>query len=463
MTVKYYDWVEYQSNFRPKKIAIKEISNGRETSYYELNQRSKSLAGWLQNKGLKKGDRVAILTHNCAEVFELEFACGKIGGVELPLNWRLTKPELEYILNDSKPMCLIYSLEFKDIAQELIVDCGIKNSLMIEEDNYSSEYEQAILENNDFVTVESNHDDLIMLMYTSGTTGHPKGAMINHQMQFFNTVNLGATARITDKTIQLVVLPLFHTGGMNCYANPILHNGGQIVLMKEFDPGKALEIINNPDFGITHFFAVQIMDIHETGVGGLKSATFSIEGPKAYGVYKYEGGVHRVQRIPKTESGGRVHTSAATVAVLPEAETAEVEINDSEIKIDTYRASGAGGQHVNKTESAIRLTHIPTGLVVTCQDESSQHKNKASAMKVLRSRLFALEQEKLNKDRDEMRKSLVSTGDRSAKIRTYNFPQGRITDHRINYTTHKLQVTLEGELDHLIEQLKLAEDSAKIE
>ena len=208
---------------------------------------------------------------------------------------------------------------------------------------------------------------------------------------------------------------------------------------------------------------VKIMDIHETGVGGLKSATFSIEGPKAYGVYKYEGGVHRVQRIPKTESGGRVHTSAATVAVLPEAETAEVEINDSDIKIDTYRASGAGGQHVNKTESAIRLTHIPTGLVVTCQDESSQHKNKASAMKVLRSRLFALEQEKLNKDRDEMRKSLVSTGDRSAKIRTYNFPQGRITDHRINYTTHKLQVTLEGELDHLIEQLKLAEDSAKIE
>ena len=195
---------------------------------------------------------------------------------------------------------------------------------------------------------------------------------------------------------------------------------------------------------------VKIMDIHETGVGGLKSATFSIEGPKAYGVYKYEGGVHRVQRIPKTESGGRVHTSAATVAVLPEAETAEVEINDSEIKIDTYRASGAGGQHVNKTESAIRLTHIPTGLVVTCQDESSQHKNKASAMKVLRSRLFALEQEKLNKDRSE-------------RIRTYNFPQGRITDHRINYTTHKLQVTLEGELDHLIEQLKLAEDSAKIE
>jgi len=209
--------------------------------------------------------------------------------------------------------------------------------------------------------------------------------------------------------------------------------------------------------------SVNIMDIHETGVGGLKSIIFSVEGHKAYGIYKYEGGVHRVQRIPKTESGGRVHTSAATVAVLPEAEQAEVDINEAtDIKIDTYRASGAGGQHVNKTESAIRLTHIPTGLVVTCQDESSQHKNKASALKVLRARLFALEQEKLNKDRDKMRKSLVSTGDRSAKIRTYNFPQGRITDHRISYTTHKLQATLEGELDHIIEQLKLAEDNSKI-
>ena len=209
--------------------------------------------------------------------------------------------------------------------------------------------------------------------------------------------------------------------------------------------------------------SINVMDIHETGVGGLKSVIFSAEGHKAYGIYKYEGGVHRVQRIPKTGAGGRVHTSAATFAVLPEAEKAELDMNEAtDIKVDTYRASGAGGQHVNKTESAIRLTHIPTGLVVTCQDQASQHKNKASALKVMRARLFALEQEKLNKDRDEMRKSLVSTGDRSAKIRTYNFPQGRITDHRINYTTHKLQVTLEGDLDHVIEQLKLAEDNSKI-
>lgn len=169
--------------------------------------------------------------------------------------------------------------------------------------------------------------------------------------------------------------------------------------------------------------SIKVMDMNEIGVGGLKSIIFNVQGENSYGMYKYEGGVHRVQRIPKTESGGRVHTSAATVAVLPEAEQAEVDINESDLKIDTYRASGAGGQHVNKTESAIRITHIPTGLVVTCQDESSQHKNKASALKVLRARLFALEQEKIDQDRDKMRKSLVSTGDRSAKIRTYNFPQ----------------------------------------
>ena len=208
--------------------------------------------------------------------------------------------------------------------------------------------------------------------------------------------------------------------------------------------------------------SIKVMDMNEIGVGGLKSIIFNVQGENSYGMYKYEGGVHRVQRIPKTESGGRVHTSAATIAVLPEAEQAEVDINESDLKIDTYRASGAGGQHVNKTESAIRITHIPTGLVVTCQDESSQHKNKASALKVLRARLFALEQEKIDQDRDKMRKSLVSTGDRSAKIRTYNFPQGRITDHRINYTAHNLQDTLEGNLDHMVEKLKLEEDNSKL-
>ena len=175
---------------------------------------------------------------------------------------------------------------------------------------------------------------------------------------------------------------------------------------------------------------------------------------------KYESGVHRVQRVPKTETSGRVHTSAATVAVLPEAADVDIDVKDSDLKIDTYRASGAGGQHVNKTESAIRITHIPSGLVVTCQDESSQHKNRAAALKVLKTRLLAAEEEKLAKERSAERKILVSTGDRSAKIRTYNFPQGRVTDHRINFTTHRLNEILDGDILDLIENLKIADQQA---
>ena len=201
----------------------------------------------------------------------------------------------------------------------------------------------------------------------------------------------------------------------------------------------------------------KIMDSSDTGIGGIKEVIISINGKGAFGMLKYESGVHRVQRVPKTETSGRVHTSAATVAVLPEAEDVDISVNDSDLKIDTYRASGAGGQHVNKTESAIRITHIPTGLVVTCQDESSQHKNRAAALKVLKARLLSSEQQKAAEERAAERKSLVSTGDRSAKIRTYNFPQGRITDHRISFTSYKLHEVMDGDLNELIEKLKIAE------
>ena len=201
----------------------------------------------------------------------------------------------------------------------------------------------------------------------------------------------------------------------------------------------------------------ELIASNEIGIGGFKEVIISLKGNGAYGMLKYESGVHRVQRVPETETGGRVHTSAATVAVLPEAEEVDVDINDVDLKIDTYRASGAGGQHVNKTESAIRITHIPSGLVVTCQDESSQHKNRAAALKVLRSRLLADQREKAAADRAAERKSLVSTGDRSAKIRTYNFPQGRVTDHRINFTSYRLSEIMNGDIEEIIEKLKIAE------
>ena len=204
-------------------------------------------------------------------------------------------------------------------------------------------------------------------------------------------------------------------------------------------------------------WSFKVMDSSGTGIGGMKEAIVSMKGKGAFGMLKYESGVHRVQRVPKTETSGRVHTSAATVAVLPEAEDVDIDVNEGDLKIDTYRASGAGGQHVNKTESAIRITHIPTGLVVTCQDESSQHKNRAAALKVLKSRLLAAEQEKAAAERAAERRSLVSTGDRSAKIRTYNFPQGRVTDHRINFTTYRLNEILDGDITEIIEQLKIAE------
>lgn len=205
---------------------------------------------------------------------------------------------------------------------------------------------------------------------------------------------------------------------------------------------------------------VEIIDSNPTELGGFKEVIFEINGKGAYSRLKYESGVHRVQRVPSTEAGGRIHTSAATVAVLPEAHEVDIEINPDDLRIDIYRASGHGGQGVNTTDSAVRITHIPTGLVVTCQDERSQLKNKDKAMKVLRARLLEKVQEEQEREIAQNRRSQVGSGDRSERIRTYNFPQGRITDHRINLTTHQLTNVLQGELDELIDAL-VAEDQAK--
>ena len=257
MSVKHYDWSAYHAYVRPNKIAIRDLSSNQLLTYKELDDRACLLANWLQKAGVGKGDRVAILSQNCAEFFELEFACAKIGAIELPLNWRLTKPELEYILNDSTPKVLIYDHSFSEISAELTKDCNVSASLELEKENLDSQYESALKESNHtYEKPEIDQEDLIMIMYTSGTTGHPKGAMINHQMQLYNVINLASPAYVGPDTVQLVVLPLFHTGGMNCYANPVLHNGGEIILIRDFDPGLALSILGNSDYGVSHFFAV---------------------------------------------------------------------------------------------------------------------------------------------------------------------------------------------------------------
>jgi peptide chain release factor 1 len=207
---------------------------------------------------------------------------------------------------------------------------------------------------------------------------------------------------------------------------------------------------------------VEFLSRNETGLGGFKEVIFMVSGEGAFGTLKYESGVHRVQRVPVTESSGRIHTSAVSVAVLPEAEEVDVEIDPNDIRLDVFRSSGPGGQSVNTTDSAVRLTHVPTGLVVTCQDEKSQHKNRAKAMKVLRARLL----DRVKKEQDDKlakeRKSQIGSGDRSAKIRTYNFPQQRVTDHRINLSLHRLTEILDGDLDTLINALSEADNTSKV-
>ena len=207
----------------------------------------------------------------------------------------------------------------------------------------------------------------------------------------------------------------------------------------------------------------EINDINETELGGVKECSFTIRGKDVFSKLKYESGVHRVQRVPETESQGRVHTSTTTVAVLPEVEDVDVEILDKDIKIDTYRSSGAGGQHVNKTESAIRITHFPTGIVVTCQDERSQIKNRERAMSILKSKLYNFYKEQADSQYAQNRKNQVGTGDRSERIRTYNYPQGRITDHRINYSIFNIEPFLDGDMDELITALQTADQQAKLE
>jgi len=212
----------------------------------------------------------------------------------------------------------------------------------------------------------------------------------------------------------------------------------------------------------SHAWRFEVLDYDESDLGGIKGATAEITGRGVFARLKYESGVHRVQRVPATETQGRIHTSTVTVAVLPEAEEVDVQVNESDLRVDTYRASGAGGQHVNKTDSAVRITHLPTGIVVTMQEEKSQHKNRAKAMKVLRARLYDAQRHAADSARAADRKSQVGTGDRSERIRTYNFPQGRVTDHRIGLTLHKIDRVMLGEFDEIIDALTAEDQAARL-
>lgn len=257
MRVSYYDWSAYHARQRPGELAIIDLATGRRLTHHDLNDRAARLASWLQANGVGEGDRVAILSPNCPEYFELEFAGGKIGTIMVPLNWRLAEPELDFILKDCAPKVLIYDAAFRDMATRLMADCDIAHGLELDIDNPATNYEQAIASGGSSPEIaDLGHEDLSMIMYTSGTTGRPKGAMISHAMNFYNAVNIGMPSGCSPDTVQLVVLPLFHTGGMNCYANPVLHAGGCVVLMREFEPGGALAALGDTDLGVTHFFAV---------------------------------------------------------------------------------------------------------------------------------------------------------------------------------------------------------------
>ncbi len=347
MDVKHYDWTAYHAGIRPNKTAIVDLDTGAETTYGELDDRAARFASCLQANGIKRGDRVAVLMQNCPQFFEIEFGCAKIGAICLPLNWRLTVHELEYILNDSTPEILIYDSMFSIDATELLSRCGINRSL----ENCAADAEPTAQATSYLEAVQNatasyepavcTHDDIAMIMYTSGTTGHPKGAMITFGMNFYNCVNLGIPAAIGSETVQLVVLPLFHTGGLNCYANPIIHAGGSILLLREFDPGRALQIIGDPEAGVTHFFAVpapyqfmmQHPDFEQTDFSHLQTAGVG-GAPCAEAILQawIERGVPLIQGWGMTETspGG---TALAAEDVLRKIGSAGKALLHTEVKV----------------------------------------------------------------------------------------------------------------------------------
>ena len=321
----------------------------------------------------------------------------------------------------------------------------------IDKDKYAqiskeySDLKDIIKEAKEYLNFEKETEDLKIIINDEKSDNEMK-EFANNELQDLKKKFLS-----NEKKIKLFLLPKDIADSKNAIIEIRAGTGGLEASLFASDLYKMYEKICNKKKWI-----IEIISISKSDAGGLKEVIALIKGKNIYSSLKYESGVHRVQRVPDTETQGRVHTSAATVAVLPEAEEVDLKINESDLRIDVFRAGGPGGQSVNTTDSAVRITHIPTGLSVSQQDEKSQHKNKAKGMKILRARLYELERSRIDQERSQDRKSKIGTGDRSERIRTYNFPQGRVTDHRINLTLHKLEEFMEGEIfDEMIENLSL--------
>ena len=322
---------------------------------------------------------------------------------------------------------------------------GLDNKLFAEKSKEYSDLNEIVRSAKDYISFQNEKGELEKILNDSSSDDELK------KMADLELRELQNRQDINEKKLKLFLLPKDDADKKNAIIEIRAGTGGLEASLFASDLFKMYEKISNKKK-----WSLEIISISRSDAGGLKEVIASIKGINIYSTLKYESGVHRVQRVPDTETQGRVHTSAATVAVLPEAEEVDLKINDSDLRIDVFRAGGPGGQSVNTTDSAVRITHIPSGLSVSQQDEKSQHKNKAKGMKILRARLYELERSRIDQERSQDRKTKIGTGDRSERIRTYNFPQGRVTDHRINLTLHKLSEFLEGEaFDEMIESLTL--------
>jgi len=344
------------------------------------------------------------------------------------------------------PLKTIKELITKHSSIEKELSTGdLDNKLFAEKSKEYSDLNEIIGNAKDYISFETEKEELKKILNDNSADEELK------KMAEIELVDLKSQHEINEKKLKLFLLPKDEADKKNAIIEIRAGTGGLEASLFASDLFKMYEKVSHKKK-----WSLELISISRSDAGGLKEVIASIKGSNIYSTLKYESGVHRVQRVPDTETQGRVHTSAATVAVLPEAEEVDLKINDSDLRIDVFRAGGPGGQSVNTTDSAVRITHIPTGISVSQQDEKSQHKNKAKGMKILRSRLYELERSRIDQERSKDRKTKIGTGDRSERIRTYNFPQGRVTDHRINLTLHKLEEFLEGEVfDEMIEALTL--------